>query len=85
MMNCITEYCAMSRKTCYSYYGALARMFRITLLLNLHKVNFHKIRGNIKLSCHFLFSTVLNKVFHIIHVYIYKLQTFTDAPEGNCV
>jgi len=56
--------------------------------------HFNKIRRIMKIACYFLFSTVLNKLFHITVVCIkstrqknsriYKNDTFQKfAPEGN--
>ncbi len=33
-----------------------------------------KIRGIMKIACYFLFSTILNKLFHITDVYIYSTR-----------
>ncbi len=32
------------------------------------------IRGIMKIACYFLFSTVLNKLFHITYIYIYSTK-----------
>ncbi len=42
-------------------------------LQNVQNVN-NKIRGFMKIACYFLFSTVLNKLFHITDVYIYSTR-----------
>ncbi len=42
-------------------------------LQNMQNVNnFNKIRGMMKIACYCLFNTVLNKLFHITHVYIFS-------------
>ncbi len=44
-------------------------------LKNVQNVNnWNKIRGIKKIACFFLFSTVLNKLFHITDVYIYSTR-----------
>ncbi len=45
------------------------------VVISLQNVNnWNKIRGFMKIACYFLFSTVLDKLFHITDVYIYSTR-----------
>ncbi len=58
----------------YIYIHSCAHKFTYPLL-NVQNVNNRdKIRGIMKILCYFLFSTVLNKLFHITYVYIYSTR-----------
>ncbi len=62
---------AIKKKKKHKCYGC-AHKFTYPLQNEQNVNNWNKIRGIMKIACYCLFSTVLNKLFHITDVYIYS-------------
>ncbi len=61
-------------QVCTIYIYSCAHKFTYPLQNVQNVNNWNKIRGIMNIACYFLFSTVLNKLFHITDVYIYSTR-----------